>query len=185
MVVGPEINGTDTDIYVARYDASVDVGSWVALGGSLSAGGISGSGNADNAQILNTDSGLMVFWLDSSSGTEQVYAKRFDGSTWVEIGAGSATVGGISQSTGDVADLAVTTDGPKVAVAWTEIVSGTQQIYLKEYNGSVWAELSGSASGGGLSNLSGASRQASLAYHAGELFVAWQQQIRSDRDAGV
>ena len=37
----------------------------------------------------------MVTWSDDTSGSEEIYIKRFDGSDWVEVGMGSASGGGI------------------------------------------------------------------------------------------
>jgi len=48
----------------------------------LSGGGISQSGTADRPQLAVTGAGLVVSWLDSASGTPQVRASRFNGSTW-------------------------------------------------------------------------------------------------------
>ena len=71
-----------SDVRVARFDASANggAGAWVALGASLGAGGISGTGLADQVRLVNTAAGLVAVWLDDSSGTNQVYARRFDGS---------------------------------------------------------------------------------------------------------
>ena len=73
--------------------------------------------------------------------------------------------------------FALATDGTKVALAWSEHTGSAgsgSQIYLREYSGGSWQALGGSASGGGLSNTAGASRQPSVAYLAGEVYAAWQ-----------
>jgi hypothetical protein len=126
------------DIHVARFDASAQggAGAWVALGSSLTGGGISGTGAATDAKILATGTGPVVAWLDASSGTSQVYVKRFDGAAWQALGAGSASGTGISSHSagGIVGDLAATTDGTRVAVAWAvENATGVRHIFLSEY----------------------------------------------------
>jgi Ca2+-binding RTX toxin-like protein len=162
-------NGT-SDVRVARYDAGTQA--WVALGSSLSATGISGTGMADGVQLVDTTAGLVAVWLDGSSGTTQVFARRFDGSNWVAMGSASGS--GVSAAPTAVSNLAVTTDGTRVAVAWAREVAGLRQVYVKEFNGANWQGLAGSDSGNGLSAGIGDSWQPSLAYHDGQLFVAWQ-----------
>ena len=83
-------------------------------------------------------------WPDAS------LCQVFNGTSWLPLGANSASGGGISNSASSVSDLAVATDGTKVTAAWSQPdAQARQQIYLREYNGAAWVELSGSASGGG------------------------------------
>ena len=42
----------------------------------------------------------VVAWMDRASGFWEIYVKRFDGASWVEVGAGSASGGGISAAAG-------------------------------------------------------------------------------------
>src|SRR5262245_53009036 len=72
--------------------------------------------------------------------------------SWVQLG-GSATGGGLSGSTdfSSHSSLALDSSG-NPAVAWLNVGSGPSQIYVARWNGSAWAGLGGSASGGGLSN---------------------------------
>src|SRR5207302_11160443 len=74
----------------------------------------------------------------------------------------------------DVRDLALATDGTKIAVSWTQTTQGTNQVYLREYSSGTWNELSGSASGKGISNSLGNAQAAKIAYFGGSLFAAWQ-----------
>src|SRR5262249_5341441 len=92
---------------------------------------------------------------------------------WSALGAGAAGGTGVSGSATPVTDLAVATDGTKVAVSWSQAAGGAREIYLREYNGS-WSELGGSATGGGVSSTAGLSVAPSLAYLGGTLFAAWQ-----------
>ena len=176
MVAWTELTGSASDIQVARFDpaANAGQGAWVALGSSLGSGGISGTGTADHAVLVNTASGPVVAWLDSAGGVANVFVKRFRGGSWVELGTGGASGTGVSASTTAVADFAIATDGAKVAVARTQNVAGNDEIYLRENSGAAWSELAGSASASGISNSAGSSRAPSLAYHAGSLFAAWQ-----------
>ena len=175
IVAWTEITGSGSNIYVARYNSSANggLGAWEALGTSLNSGGISGTGAADNAQIVLSSAGPVVAWLDSSSGTTQVYVKQFTGGSWQTMGAGSASGGGVSNSVTSLSDLALATDGAKVAIAWSQTVGGSREIYLREYSGGAWNQLAGSASGNGLSNSNGDSQSPTVAYNGGSLFVAW------------
>jgi hypothetical protein len=176
VVAWTEFNGAASDIRVARFDAGSN--GWVALGPSLGAGGISATGAADQARIVNTAAGTVVAWLDASSGgVANVYLRRYDGAAWLEVNSGaltSASGSGVSRSATSVSDAALATDGGKVAVAWTQNVSGNLEIYLRELSGASWSELAGSASGGGISVNAGASAAPSLTYFGGTLFAAWQ-----------
>ena len=140
----------------------------------MSAGGISGTGAADYAQIVETTSGPVVAYLDRSSGAANVYVKEYTGGTWVALGTGAASGTGVSGSSTGVQGLTLATDGTNVAVAWSQTVGGTSQIYLREYSGTTWNQLGSSASGNGLSNSSGQAVAASLAFNQGTLFAAWQ-----------
>ncbi|TVQ30163.1 MAG: LEPR-XLL domain-containing protein [Phycisphaeraceae bacterium] len=172
IVAWTEFHDGGADIRVARWSESA--GAWIGLGDSFELHGISATGAADHAQIINTASGPVVAWIDSSQGAANVYAKRFDGAAWVELGAGSASGEGISGSASDVEDLAIATDGAKIAFGWTQQVGDAAQIYLREFTGAAFTALGGSANLGGVSDTPGPSATPSLAYHNGELFVAWQ-----------
>ncbi|MEC9374215.1 MAG: calcium-binding protein, partial [Planctomycetota bacterium] len=165
-----------SDIQVATFDGS----DWVQIGDSLTPGGISDTGAADFARIVATDNGPVVAWVDSSSGQPEVFVRMFDGANWVEIGASSASSGGVSDSLTNgfsgVREVALSTDGTSVAASWTANSdgSGLDQIYLREFDGAAWNAIDGSGSGEGLSDSSGDSSHSTVAYHDGTIFVAWQ-----------
>jgi hypothetical protein len=78
-------------------------GSWVEVGtGSATGGGISNdSGYSSYPSVaLSLDSVPYVTWHDSNMNYE-IYVRRWNGSSWEEVGAGSASGGGISNSGGD------------------------------------------------------------------------------------
>uniref|UniRef100_UPI000A6D89EE NosD domain-containing protein n=1 Tax=Methylomonas koyamae TaxID=702114 RepID=UPI000A6D89EE len=103
--------------------------------------------------------------------------------------SGNGIAGGTLSA--DLRDLALASDGNRVAVAWSEMVSGVRQIYLRELSGGAWNALSGSASGSGVSgiadpDLAGSishNAMPSLSYFNGQLFAAWQ--THSDQGAAV
>ena len=69
-------------------------------------GGISGLG-ADQPAIIGTSAGPVVAWIDRTSAQYNVYVKRFDSGsgTWVPLGAGAASGGGVTASPWEVEEL--------------------------------------------------------------------------------
>lgn len=96
---------------------------------------------------------------------------------WVEVGPGLATEGGISDndSASQYPALAIGPDGTPY-IAWQDGSVGNFEIYLRQWNGSGWEEVSSnSASGGGITNNSGDSMYPSAAIGSdGSLYLAWQ-----------
>ena len=176
VVAWTEFSSTGSDIRALRFDPAAN--RWVALGASAVGGGVSGTGAADAAQIVNTAAGLVLAWLDNSNGgITNAYLRRFNGVAWENLNSGTITStggAGVSRSTTSVADISLTSDGAKFALGWTQVVGANREIYLREFAGGVWSELAGSASSGGISGTPGASTAPSLAYFGGALFAAWQ-----------
>jgi hypothetical protein len=122
----------------------------------------------------------VVAWLDHSSGSAQIYVKRWNGTSWDELG-GSASGSGVSATTGNAEApvVAVQPDGNPV-VAWLDrpSSSGPTDVLLKRWNGTAWEELGGSASGGGVSQSAGStigSQDPSVAVDStGQIYVAWK-----------
>ena len=176
-----------TDIDVAEYNPNANggAGGWVALGKSLSPGGISQTGKASNAQILLVNGEPTVVWLDTSGGVANIYAAQFNGTAWVPLGTGAASGGGISGSPIAVTQFAAATNGSNVAVAWTQdfpssvetLTTPPTQIYVTQFSSGTWSALGGSASGNGLSQGLDSAAAPTVAYLGGNLFVAWQQYI--------
>ncbi|MBI1398269.1 MAG: LEPR-XLL domain-containing protein, partial [Betaproteobacteria bacterium] len=197
IVAWTQETATGREIRVARFDPAANggTGAWEALGASLSAGGISGAGLAGEAQCVMTTSGPAVFWLDGSTGAQHIYGKVFTAGAWQALGAGGASGAGIAggASGADLQDIAVATDGTRVAVTWTQAdaATGIRQVYLRELVNGTWTERSGSATGAGVSGATDAAYEGSIgfnaqptvAYHAGALFVAWQ--TFSDEGAAI
>lgn len=163
------------EIYVKRWNGSV----WVPVG----SGGASGGGISDNAghsawPILRFGLGdaPLVVWIDDSSGNHEVYVSRFDGTSWVDVGRGSASGGGISLngSASDQARLAIAPNGTPY-VGWYDAFDGDDEIYVRRWNGARWEEVGvGSATGGGVSDNSGNSGLLAMAVDANGIpYVTW------------
>lgn len=129
-----------------------------------------------------------VAWADTTSGNAEIYVKRWNGSSWVEIGTGSASNGGISRNSGFSSEpsLAFTFNG-KPVVAWQDTSSGINAIYVKRWNGTAWVEMgSGSASNGGISGNASHSVSPSLAMDPnGAPLVAWANNTTDSRQIYV
>jgi hypothetical protein len=108
--------------------------------GSASGGGISNNDGNSQAPSLVVDLGgkLYVSWMDDKFGFNSgwdIYMKTWNGSNWVEAGAGSATWGGISDNYGasEYPSLAVDQEGI-LYLAWFDLTSNNHEIYVKRYS---------------------------------------------------
>jgi hypothetical protein len=119
----------------------------------------------------------VVAWQDNSSGNYEIYVKKWNGSSWVDIGAGSSSSGGISNSAGDAALPSIVLDSSNNPyVVWYDDNIGwpNYEVYVKHWDGGAWVELNGSATGGGISNNSGHSYYAVMALDtSNKPVVAW------------
>jgi hypothetical protein len=171
-----ESNGVDSEIYVRRWNGN----SWEEVGtGSASGGGISNNtGGSYSASLAIAPGGTpYIAWSDNYSGDYEIYIRHRNGSTWEEVGEGSATGGGVSNNAdwSGSTSLAIAPDGT-LYVAWSDESSGNPEIYIRHWNGSTWEEVGdGSATGGGVSNNAGWSQFPSLAFTPeGTPYAAWQ-----------
>jgi hypothetical protein len=166
--------GDDTEIYVKRYDESSD--SWSGISGSATGGGISLSDGESRRPIAVAD-GKHVYlsYHDNKSGNFEVYQKRWNGTSWDNLGAGIGD--GISATPGDSISNAMAINDHKVYIVWSDDSSGDAEIYLRfwDTDNPGWRELDGSATGGGISNNGGASLRPGVAVSAdGRPHVVWE-----------
>jgi hypothetical protein len=166
----------NSEIYVRRWNGN----SWEEVGaGSATGGGISNnSGNSLYPSVaINSDNTPYVAWFDNDAGDNEIYVRHWNGSSWEEVGAGSASGGGISNNSGNSYDpsMAITAGGTPY-VAWEDHSGGDSEIYVRRWNGSNWEEVGGgSATGGGISNNNGTSFYSSVAIAPDDTpYVAWQ-----------
>ena len=166
----------DKEIYVRRWNGS----SWEEAGsGSASDGGISDNSGDSRFPTLAAapDGSVYIAWQDRSSGENEIYVLRWDGSFWQEVGAGSASEGGVSDNAGAswLPSLALDSDGTPY-VSWEDHGSWNAEIYIRSWNGSSWETVgAGSASGSGISGNAGRSVDPSLAIGPnGTPYIAWE-----------
>ncbi len=178
----------NAEIYVKHFDGS----DWVDVGvGSSSGGGISNNSGYSASPCLSLgDTGnLVVAWNDNTSGNAEIYCKKFDGSAWVDVGTGTSSVGGISNNEESSLAPSIAMDDSGIPiVAWENYnSSANSEIYVKQFDGINWVDVGvGSSSGGGISNTSGISIQASLALDGlGCPFVAWCEYMSENSEIYV
>lgn len=119
-VAWQEFVGGNFEIYYRAWDGLA----WVELGGSANGGGLSGTAGYSQYASLAIDAGdrPWIAWADFAGGFQEIYVLRWDGTAWIEAGAGSATGGGVSDTPGDDSNkprLGVTAGGLPIA-AWQE-----------------------------------------------------------------
>ncbi|HEV8292420.1 MAG TPA: right-handed parallel beta-helix repeat-containing protein, partial [Tepidisphaeraceae bacterium] len=168
LVAWTEFTSAGSEIRAAKFQPGTG---WISLGTVSSGAGSA----ADGARIVNTASGPVVGWLNTSGGVSSVFVKQFNGATWNAVGS-SASGAGISSAGVSAANLAMGSDGAKVAFGWSQDVAGVRQVYLKELSGGTFNQLSSSASGGGVSATAGNSDSPTVAYSGSSLVVAWQNE---------
>lgn len=175
VIAWEDNSNSKSAIYVRRWNGT----SWVQMGaGSDSGGGISNStGNSTTPALAVSATGaLFAAWRDTGIGNGEIYLRRWNGTSWVELGTGSASGGGVSNTTGvsENPALAIPDNGWPI-VAWKDDTSGSDEIYVKRWNGSAWVELGNdSATGGGISNSTGNTfRPALIIPPDGFPIVAW------------
>lgn len=175
IIAWQDDSGGDSEIYVRRWNGSA----WVEMGsGSATGGGISANNGFSFAPSLAIapDGRPIVAWVDESGGNFDIYVRRWNGSTWEEMGNGSAFGGGISATSGLSFDpsLAVSATGTPI-IAWEDESGVFSDILVRRWNGANWEEMgSGSASSGGISNDTRDSISPSLAISSqGIPIVSW------------
>ena len=166
-------NSGRRQVYVKRWTGSA----WVAAGYAGS-GGVSNSiDQAGHAVIKAAPNGdIYLAWQDKGyREAEEIYVKKLEGNVWQEIGQGSATSGGISNTPGASSQPALQI-GPdnNPCVAWHE-GNSPSDIYVRCYTGSNWVPLQHSAQEGGISDNGGNSWRTKLAIDlSGSLYVLWE-----------
>ncbi|MBW2733375.1 MAG: hypothetical protein JRH20_13385 [Deltaproteobacteria bacterium] len=121
-------------------------GEWTELGlGAGSGGGVSQTPSTSSYSIsmtLDEQQRPIIAWLDGSPENWEIFIKRFNGSAWESIGAGSAQGGGISQTEDWSLSPCVVVDGlGQPTVAWEERPVNGQEIMVAQFAASTWRRL--------------------------------------------
>jgi hypothetical protein len=175
----------EENIYIRRWDGT----HWSEVGtGSASGGGISNASDSDEPSVaIASDGTPYVAWKYSSNMEGDIYVRSWNGHTWEEVGPGSASAGGISNTsyTSNRPSLKVMPNNMPCAAwgdTWTEgNVSGNDSVYIRCWNGSSWSEVgAGSASGVGISNGDSAGGPSLGIAKDATPYVAWQNLAVTD-----
>jgi len=135
VVVWEDLSGGRQQIYGTQWTGFA----WTTLGANSTSGmGISNSSGSGSSPSLAVDSSgqPVLAWEDSSGG---IYVKRWSGTTWDEVGAGSATGDGISAALVSVGIPRIfgMADG-KLAASWLFYDHG---LGAALFDGTAWTEM--------------------------------------------
>jgi hypothetical protein len=168
--VRPETSTATTRIMLRAWDGT----SWVERGGSGSGLGLSGMTGVRWPSVAIDAQGQIVVawdeWSSTSPSNFSVKVKRWNGTAWQAIDPPLATGNAVSPR------VAVDSTGRPI-VAWTQstpTTAPTSRIYVQRWNGTVWEELGGSASGGGLGGAGFAATPALAVDEKDRIAVAWK-----------
>lgn len=118
-----------------------------------------------------------VAWQEyaGASTNPQIYLREWDGAQWKSLG-GSASGLGLSHHSPWAAEPGVAVKNGRPTVAYSAQVGLRIEIHLREWNGSAWTEIGGSATGGGISGDQQNSYTPRVAFDgAGNPTVAWYE----------
>jgi hypothetical protein len=126
--------GYTFDLYLLRWTGTA----WEELDGSASGQGVTGADDIWNENMilpgysltLDDNDNPIVAWQSASSGQIQIYLRRWSGSHWEEV-FGSATNGGISNSSGAAYAPSVAARGGKLCVSWHSKAMSGPEILLR------------------------------------------------------
>ncbi|MCI0399230.1 MAG: hypothetical protein L0332_14030 [Chloroflexi bacterium] len=172
-------NAGESEIYIQQRKD----GHWREVGqGSASGGGVSNTpGDSFNPSLaVAPDGTVYVAWQDSLADSKQIYVRRWQGTTWEEVGNDPANGQGISRSQ-DAQDPRIALDSRGTPyIAWVDSSTGGSFIYIRHWNGEEWEEIgTGLASGTGI----GDGGVFSLVLSADDIpYVAWMSRSSKDFD---
>jgi hypothetical protein len=162
-----ELSGSVYNIRVKKWSGT----NWANVGSALS-GSSAASSNAFYPSIaLNSSGNPVVAWHEFDGSSRNIYVKRFDGSTWVNVGTGVLSAVSGAGTDAHQPSLALDSAGNPV-VAWFEFNGLISNIYVQRYNGSSWVSV-----GTGVLNATGnVANSPSLALNSsGNPTVAWSE----------
>jgi len=120
----------------------------------------------------------VIAWSQYLNGTSRILVRRWNGSAWAELGESGTTGLDAGNAVNIDVSIAVNSSGNPI-VAWCKRLSTSAtnyEIYLRRWNGTIWEELAGSGSGGGVSDSPGSSLRPCVAVDPWETpWVAWQE----------
>ncbi|MCS7470501.1 right-handed parallel beta-helix repeat-containing protein, partial [Stieleria sp. ICT_E10.1] len=177
VVTWMEQSGTQSDVHALVWNP-IDQ-QWDSFGAASQSSNVSQSGNASSPKVVTAASGIVLFWIDQTTGTRDLSAFRFDATTDQWVGLDGSSNGFGVCLTHDVLDYSVDVDNAKLAIGFTQSDGTVLNVHVKEFGGVNWTDLSTSAVKG-ISDAIESASQVSVAYHQGELFAAWTDSLAAD-----
>ncbi|MEI7620748.1 MAG: hypothetical protein WCJ57_04245, partial [Candidatus Falkowbacteria bacterium] len=145
------MDGSDSNIYVSKYDGS----SSSFVGGAVSPGA------SAHANIAVNDSGVIyVAFSDSSClvSTQQLSVKKYNGSNWEYVGDPCLSAGSINWPS-------ISVDGNTVYVSYND-QSDSFRMHVKKYSGTSWSDVGNPIS-------VGQSDYSNIYFYNGNLYLAY------------
>ncbi len=179
-------NSGTAGIYVLRFSGTaweeVGAGSASCCGGGISQG--QGPGNDPVIQVDSNGTPYVVWTCLFYGAHSQICVRRFNDTTWEEVGAGSATFPYGMSATQNISDYPYMAIGPGDLpyIAWAYWNGSNWDIYVKRFNGTVWDDVgTSSASGLGISNTqyTNSIYPRLIFMNDGLPYVFWKEDLRS------
>ncbi len=155
-----------------------EFGRWGELGSSATARGLSGDNSVSSApSVISSSTGPIAAWTDTRNGSSNIYVARFGVNGWQEL-AGSASFGGVSNSTTTSLDPSITLIDGNPAVAWTEWNGTSSDIRVALYDplantgSGGWIAMGPSLSASGVS-ATGAAQKPKIVQTSNGPVLAW------------
>jgi len=156
-----DAGGTTLQVYAAHWDGM----NWVQDGGGNPLN-IDPGKNAYGPSLAVANGTPYLAWYEGAPGTNQVYVKHFNGSSWVQDGG---SLNHDAQHAAITPSLAIDHGVPYVA--WCEFLGATAQIYVKHLSGGNWVSDGGSLNLDPLLN----AHDPNLVIDEGKVYVAWAE----------
>jgi len=158
------------DVHVRRWSGSA----WEGVGGSDGPGGLTNDAAESRLGDIEVDAAgnAHICWMNFDTA-RSVYYRRWDGSAWVEDD-GSATGRGVSRVANPWWPKMALDDAGRPTIGWEmyNVMTGRGLVYVRQWDGSTWEELDGSASGAGITG-PGPGISVDVASGGGVIFVVW------------
>jgi Bacterial Ig-like domain/Bacterial Ig domain len=133
VVTWEESDSNHFNIYVKRWNGT----SWVQF--ESSSLNIDPTKDAQNPSIaLNSSGNPIISWDEFGVGSFNVYVKRWNGTSWVQIGPTFLDVN--TDQAASKSSVKVNSSGNPI-VSWNEDDGASYNVYVKSWNGSSWVQV--------------------------------------------
>jgi len=133
VVAWGESDGTSDNIYVKRWDGTT----WQQVGATF----LDANTNKyarEPSIALDSSGQLVVAWSESDGTSNNIYVKRWDGTTWQQVGA--TFLDANTNKSAYEPSIALDSSG-KPIVAWDEADGTSDNIYVKRWDGTTWQQV--------------------------------------------